>query len=73
MIVKKCLSKTPSNRPTAEELYENSLFRKKVMEYGHGNFLDDNAEICFAEVLETIVIPKKLSDLNNLLPKKNLH
>lgn len=43
------------------------------MEYGHGNFLDDNAEICFAEVLETIVIPKKLSDLNSLLPKKNLH
>ena len=43
------------------------------MEYGHNNFLDDNAEICYAEVLETIVIPKKLSDLNSLLPKKNLH
>ena len=43
------------------------------MEYGYGNFLDENAEFYHADVLQTIVIPKKLSDLNNILPKKNLH
>lgn len=66
-IIYKCLTKNPSQRPTAESLLEHPLIVLKSKEYG----LQEEEIEGNPELMRSIILPKNLSSLNSQLPKKN--
>jgi len=66
-IIYKCLTKNPSQRPTAEKLLDHPLIVLKSKEYG----LQDEEIEGNPELMRSIILPKNLSSLNSQLPKKN--
>ena len=58
LIIKKCLTKNPDNRPSAEDLFSNNIFRQKVIGYGLNEYLNIFYEIYDdSELIDTINMP----------------
>ena len=70
-IVKKCLLKDPNKRPSAFELIDNNVLKRKVRELGYGGiFEEDKNNVMF--MMDTIILPNKLSKLNEKLPNNKM-
>ena len=70
-IVKKCLVKDPNKRPSAFELIDNNVLKRKVKELGFGGIFENNDNNNYMQMMDTIILPNKLSKLNAKLPNNN--
>lgn len=69
-IVYKCLTKEQIIRPTAEQLLNSKTIQKKIRELDLQKFIEET--INNGCLLDTIILPKKLNQLNKKLPKGNM-
>lgn len=69
-IVSKCLTKEQILRPTVEQLLNSRTIQTKINEMYLQSYIKTTTGQCY--LLDTIVAPKKLSMLNNKLPKKGM-
>lgn len=60
------LQQNPSKRPSTDKMLRSSLFKGKMRDLG----INTNEDIR-AELLKTIRIPKKITNLTDRLPKAN--
>ena len=65
-IIRLILCLDPSKRPSAEELLNNDIIKRKIKEIGINNW--ENNET--AMLMKTIKIPKNISQINLQLPQK---
>lgn len=63
----KCLAKNPTARPNAEKLLSLPIIQLKISEYDLGAHVRDEE----AKLMDTILVPNKISNLKNVLPKKS--
>ena len=67
-IIKKCLIKNPLDRPSAIDLLNHTIIIRKMSKY---QFNFEVKEVKNTQsMIDTILVPKKLSNLNKKLPNK---
>lgn len=69
-IVYKCLTKEQVVRPTAEQLLNSKIIQKKITELKLESFIEET--VANGSLLDTIILPRRLANLNKKLPKKGM-
>lgn len=67
-VIQLMLQQDPRKRPTASQLLKNPIINQKLVENGLVDFVEIHKNL--GQLMETIVIPGKLQNLQNHLPKK---